>query len=147
MAGGITSSRPGAIIEGINVTPLVDIMLVLLVIFIVTAKILVVPAVPLDLPKATTSEDVQVVMAVTVPAHGPTQLNGQAMVDDEALVLQARQLLAKQSDVRAVIQADGAVAHRRVIATMDALRRAGLSKVAFATQSASEPVAPAATLP
>ncbi len=40
----------GGIISGINVTPLVDIMLVLLVIFIVTAKIIVSPAVPLDLP-------------------------------------------------------------------------------------------------
>lgn len=49
-------------ITGINVTPLVDITLVLLIIFIVTAKILVTPAVPLDLPQAARSEEVQLVL-------------------------------------------------------------------------------------
>ena len=53
--------------RGINVTPLVDITLVLLIIFIVTAKIIVTPAVPLDLPRAAHSEEVQVVFSVIVP--------------------------------------------------------------------------------
>ena len=51
---GTGSSR--GIISGINVTPLVDVTLVLLVIFIVTAKIVVTPAIPMDLPPAATSE-------------------------------------------------------------------------------------------
>jgi biopolymer transport protein TolR len=138
MAGGVTPNRPGGIIEGINVTPLVDIMLVLLVIFIVTAKILVAPAVPLDLPRATKTEDVQIVFSVSVPADGPTQVNGQPVGDDRALEARAREAVGKDLDVRAVIQADGSVPHRRVIATLDALRRAGLTKVAFGTQPADE---------
>ena len=56
--------RRGGIIEGINVTPLVDITLVLLVIFIVTAKIVVTPAVPLDLPRAAGAEELQTVLSV-----------------------------------------------------------------------------------
>jgi biopolymer transport protein ExbD len=139
VAGGATPDRPGAIIEGINVTPLVDIMLVLLVIFIVTAKILVTPAMPLELPRATRTEDVQVIFAVAVPAEGPAQVNGQPVNDDRALEAQARQALGKDPELRAVIQADGSVPHRRVMSTLDALRRAGLMKVAFATQSAEEP--------
>lgn len=135
---GVTSSRPGGIIEGINMTPLVDIMLVLLVIFIVTAKILVSPAVPLELPQATQTEQVQVVYAVTVPAEGPTLINGQAMTDNEAVEAHARQALAEDRNLQAVIQADGNVPHRRVIATLDALRRGGLVKVAFGTQPADE---------
>ena len=59
------------IIWGINVTPLVDVMLVLLVIFIVTAKIIVTPAVPLDLPHAAHGEEVQVILSVIVPVRGP----------------------------------------------------------------------------
>ena len=66
----------GGIIAGINVTPLVDVMLVLLVIFVVTAKIIVTPAVPLDLPHATHGEEVQVVLSVILPVRGPTLVNG-----------------------------------------------------------------------
>jgi biopolymer transport protein ExbD len=137
VAGGSISqgsARPGAIIEGINVTPLVDIMLVLLVIFIVTAKMLVTQAMPMDLPKATRSEEIQVVFAVNVPAQGPTTVDGVAVADDRALEARAATALAKDHDLRAVIQADGAVPHRRVVQVMDALRRAGLAKVAFGTQ-------------
>ena len=140
MAGGSISGsgRPGAIIEGINVTPLVDIMLVLLVIFIVTAKILVAPAMPLDLPKASRSDAVQVVFAVNVPVAGPTLVNGAAVAGDDELARQAAIALGKDRDLRAVIQADGGVPHRRVIAVLDALRRAGMTKVAFGTQREAE---------
>ena len=141
MAAGVTPQRPGGIIEGINMTPLVDIMLVLLVIFIVTAKLLVTPAVPLELPKATRTEEIQSIFAVTIPAAGPTLVNGQPIADDRALEAQAGQALAGDAELRAVIQADGSVPHRKVIATLDALRRAGLTKVAFGTQPEPEPAA------
>jgi biopolymer transport protein ExbD len=139
MAGGTAPSRAGGIIEGINVTPLVDIMLVLLVIFIVTAKILVLPVVPLELPQATKTDDVQVIFAVTMPVEGPVTVNGQVAADDQTLEGLAKQALARDPDLRAVIQADGGVPHRRVIHTLDRLRRAGLVKVAFATQPEAAP--------
>ena len=75
MAG--SSPQNGAPIVGINVTPLVDIVLVLLIIFIVTAKIMVAPAVPLDLPKASHSEELQVVFSVVLPARGGILVNGE----------------------------------------------------------------------
>ena len=62
MAGGATDESEDAI-TGINVTPLVDITLVLLIIFMVTAKIIVSQSVPLDLPKAASGTDVQTVFS------------------------------------------------------------------------------------
>ena len=122
------------IISGINVTPLVDITLVLLIIFIVTAKIIVTPAVPLDLPQATKTEEVQVVLSVIVPEHGPTLVNGEAMVDEGGLRRRAAEALARDADLRAVVQADGSVPHRRVIAVLDALKNAGVTRIAFGAQ-------------
>jgi biopolymer transport protein TolR len=122
---------PGGIISGINVTPLVDVMLVLLVIFIVTAKIIVTPAVPLDLPHAAHGDEVQVVLSVIVPLQGPLLINGGPVSNDATLTERARAALAGDPSLRAVIQADGAVPHRRIIHVLDLLRGAGLARVAF----------------
>ncbi len=129
MAG--SANNNDGMIVGINVTPLVDVMLVLLVIFIVTAKIVVTPAVPLDLPTASQSQETQVVFSVLIPAHGPTLVNGQSAPEDETLLSLAVQAVAEDPQVRAVISADGAVPHRRVIHTLDILKRCGISRVAF----------------
>ena len=126
-----SSQNNGGIIAGINVTPLVDITLVLLIIFIVTAKIIVTPAVPLDLPQASQSEQIQVVFSVILPATGATLVNGEPANDDATLVRLARDALANNAEVRAVINADGAVQHRRVIHTLDLIKTAGISRVAF----------------
>ena len=130
MAGSSGQEQNG-IIAGINVTPLVDVMLVLLVIFIVTAKIIVTPAVPLDLPHAAHGEEVQVVLSVVVPVQGSILVNGAAVPDDPALIDDARRALASDPELRAVIQADGAVAHRRIVHILDLLRDAGVTRVAF----------------
>ncbi|MBM4360593.1 MAG: biopolymer transporter ExbD [Deltaproteobacteria bacterium] len=137
MAG--SSHQDGGIIAGINVTPLVDITLVLLVIFIVTAKIVVTPAVPLDLPHASHGDEVQVVLSVIVPAVGATLVNGEAVPDDEALRARAREWHSKNPEIRAVINADGNVPHRRVIRTLDLLKTAGIAHVAFGIAPESRP--------
>ena len=129
MAGA--SQDDGSPIVGINVTPLVDIVLVLLIIFIVTAKIVVSPAVPLDLPRASKSEEMQVIFSVVLPAHGGTLVNGEPVPDDLALLARAQESVARDPELRAVINADGAVAHRDVIHTLDLLKRAGITRVAF----------------
>jgi biopolymer transport protein ExbD len=124
-------SNNGGLITGINVTPLVDITLVLLVIFIVTAKIIVTPAVPLDLPHAAHGDQVQVILSVILPANGPTLVNGEPANDDAALRARAKEWQKKDPEVRAVINADGAVPHRRVLHTLDVLKSAGIAHVAF----------------
>ncbi len=139
MAGGSTPPR-GGLIEGINVTPLVDITLVLLIIFMVTARLMDSPAVPLDLPQASQSEEIQTILSISLTPNGQIQVDG-APLEASALRERARQALARDPELRAVIQADGAVAHREVIAVLDQLKEAGLTRVAFGTVR-PEPVAP-----
>jgi biopolymer transport protein ExbD len=126
--GQPSGQESGGIIAGINVTPLVDVMLVLL---IVTAKIMIMPAVPLDLPHAAHGEEVQVVLSVAVPVTGSLLVDGAAVQDDAALIARARWALHDSPELRAVIQADGAVPHRRVVHILDLLRAAGVTRVAF----------------
>ncbi|HTU58717.1 MAG TPA: biopolymer transporter ExbD [Polyangiales bacterium] len=129
MGGSAKQGR--GIISGINVTPLVDVTLVLLIIFMVTAKLVVTPAVPLDLPKASQGEEVQVVFSVLLPVDGSILVNGASVPDHETLSERARAALADDPALRAVIQADGDISHRRVIAALDALKRAGVTRIAF----------------
>jgi biopolymer transport protein ExbD len=110
---------------------LVDVTLVLLIIFIVTAKLVVAPAVPLDLPKATQGEEVQVVFSVLLPVDGSILVNGASVPDHATLSERARSALADDPALRAVIQADGELSHRRVVAALDALKRAGVTRIAF----------------
>ena len=129
MGGSAKQGR--GIISGINVTPLVDVTLVLLIIFIVTAKLVVAPAVPLDLPRASQGEEVQVVFSVLLPVDGSILVNGASVPDHNTLSERARAALADDPALRAVIQADGELSHRRVIAALDALKRAGVTRIAF----------------
>jgi biopolymer transport protein ExbD len=137
--GQSARSRRGGIIEGINVTPLVDITLVLLIIFIVTAKMVVAPAVPLDLPHASQSEELQTMLSVVVPAEGAMQVDGTA-IDDAELRERAMAARSRDPQLRAVIQADRVVPHGRVMAVLDTLKAAGIVRVAFgATRPEPEP--------
>jgi biopolymer transport protein ExbD len=127
------------IISGINVTPLVDITLVLLIIFMVTAKIVMTPALPMELPRAASSEAVQVIFSVLLPADGRVLVDGAVIASDELLVEKARAAQRDDSELRAVIHADGSVPHRRVMHILDLLRGgAGISRVAFGTSATPE---------
>jgi biopolymer transport protein ExbD len=131
---GFSSSKPNAPITGINVTPLVDITLVLLIIFMVTAKLVVSRAMPMDLPRAATGGEVQQVFSVALGADGTTRVDGQPAPSDRDLLGRAREALARHPELRAVVQADGAVPHSRVMHALDVLRQAGLHRVAFGVQ-------------
>lgn len=132
MAGGTGRARSGAI-TGINVTPLVDITLVLLIVFMVTAKLIVgQKAIPVDLPKAKTGSEVQEVLSVVLIAPDGMQVNGQVVPEnDSALASLANGAVRKTPDLRAVVKADGNVPHSRVMHALDQLRVAGIAKVAF----------------
>lgn len=129
------------IISAINVTPLVDITLVLLIVFMVTAKIIVSTSLPLDLPKAAKGETVQLVFGLEVHADGALLVDGQRVADDKAVLGLARESLAKHKDLRAVIRADAKVQHGRIIRILDLLKQAGVSKIAFGvTPISAEPL-------
>jgi biopolymer transport protein TolR len=130
---GSAPQRDG-MITGINVTPLVDITLVLLVILMVTAKVIVTPSVPLDLPVASHTDSQQTVFSIVVPKSGPTLVNGQTVADDASLIAQAEAALAGDPALRAVINADGDVPHRRMVHLLDLLKKAGVNAIAFGAQ-------------
>src|SRR4051812_8082012 len=77
-------------ITGINVTPLVDITLVLLIVFMVTAKVLVSQAIPMQVPQAKTPAAVDVTIAVGVAADGSLTLDGMPMRDPATLAQAAK---------------------------------------------------------
>jgi biopolymer transport protein ExbD len=118
-------------VQGINVTPLVDITLVLLIIFMVTAKIIVQQGLPLDLPKSASGQEVQLVFGVELRSNGDILVDGKKLPNDDALLPLAKEAQAKNADLRAVIRADQTVQHGRVIHALDLLKRAGVTKIAF----------------
>lgn len=134
---GFSSNKASAPITGINVTPLVDITLVLLIIFMVTAKLVVSRAMPMDLPKAATGGELQQVFSVSLRQDGSTDVDGQPAPTDQILLDRAQSSLKAHPEVRAVVEADGEVPHRRVMHALDVLRQAGLSRIAFGVQAGS----------
>jgi biopolymer transport protein ExbD len=128
---GSASSRNGAIV-GINVTPLVDVTLVLLVIFMVTARLIVAPqAIALDLPKADTGQATNDVFSLELLRDGTTHIDGAVVTRDEQVVALAHAAVHRNRELRSVIRADGGVPHRTVIHALDLLRRGGISRVGF----------------
>jgi biopolymer transport protein ExbD len=131
MAGGARNDDED-LIAGINVTPLVDITLVLLIIFMVTAKIIVSQAIPLDLPKAASGGETQIVFAVSIDKDGHVLADKRPIASDADLRKAAADALAKNKDLRTVIQASAQVNHGTVIHVLDELRQAGIQKIGFA---------------
>lgn len=103
-----------------------------------------VKAVPLDLPKAARSGEVEMVFSVVLVADGTTQVDGQVVPSDDAILPIARSAHEKNPDLRAVIKADSSVPHGRVIHVLDELKIAGVSKIAFGVSPlpAGPPVTP-----
>ncbi len=130
----IKSSSGDEVISDINVTPLVDVVLVLLVVFLVTAKMMLGQTLPLDLPKAATGGEQQIVLAVELGAGGQTVVNGRAVADERAVGALAREALAKDPELRAVVQADAKVYHGRVVRVLDAIKSAGVARIAFGVE-------------
>jgi biopolymer transport protein ExbD len=88
-------------------------------------------ALPLDLPKAAAGGEVQYVFAVELNENGDTFANGKRIGEERAVLEMAREALAKNGDLRAIIRADAAVPHGRVLRMLDLLKQAGVSKIAF----------------
>jgi biopolymer transport protein ExbD len=116
------SSSSDESITGINVTPLVDVVLVLLVVLMVTATYLASRAIPVDLPKGKTGEATTAPLTVSLTKAGSLYVDG---VPNSEAQLREKLAEARRADpeLRAVIAADGAVAHRQVIRVIDLLRQ------------------------
>ena len=117
-------------ITGINVTPLVDITLVLLVILMVTASYVVSRAIPMELPKGATGEGTPTTLSVSIDRDGKMFLDAEPIAEP---ALRARFKSAHDADpeTRAVIAADGRTIHSNVVHVIDLLRRENITKFAI----------------
>jgi len=118
----------------INVTPFVDVMLVLLIIFMVAAPLLTV-GVPVELPKTAASAlpaDQEEPLTVTVTAEGSVQIQT-TEVPREALLGRLRAIAAERTSDRVFLRADGAVPYAQVMEVMGALNAGGFSNIGLVT--------------
>ena len=131
------SDRDDYEISGINVTPLVDIMLVLLVIFMVTATYIVKESITVELPRAVAAGQTPAqTLLLVVTKDGKTYLDGAEMVP-AALGSKIRAAAArgeKPEDMQAVIAADREALHGAVVTAIDQLRAEGITKFAIQIQ-------------
>ncbi|KHQ52596.1 MULTISPECIES: protein TolR [Mameliella] len=118
----------------INVTPFVDVMLVLLIIFMVAAPLLTV-GVPVELPKTAAQalpSDPQEPLTVTLSADGKVLIQNTEIARDE-LVNRLRAIAAERSDDRVYLRADGSVTYSDVAQIMGALNAGGFSSIGLVT--------------
>ena len=119
----------------INVTPFVDVMLVLLIVFMVTAPLLTV-GIPVDLPKVKASAltDQKDPIEVTVKLDGNVYL-GESVVEVENLIPRLNAITAQNTQARIYVRGDRVVAYGRVMEIMSLINSAGYIKVALVTQN------------
>jgi biopolymer transport protein ExbD len=128
MANG-SSSNDEAIVS-INVTPLVDVVLVLLIVLMVAATSLAAKSLSLDLPRAATGEVTDAPLAISLDQQGRLYLDG-VEVNLEELRRRTKSARAKNPELRAVIAADGSARHQSVVSILDTLRKEGVFRFAL----------------
>jgi biopolymer transport protein ExbD len=118
-------------INEINVTPFVDVVLVLLVIFMVTAPMMMKDVIGLQLPKTSASDSQSLsTLAIAVTKTGQYLLNGELLTID-SLKSRAEEALKKDSNVQAVISADIDARHGDVVRVIDTVKTAGIENFAI----------------
>jgi biopolymer transport protein ExbD len=131
--GGFDKGGAQAPMAEINMIPLIDVMLVLLVIFIITAPLLT-HAVKVDLPKASSAVNLTKPdnIQLAIDREGVVFWNGQA-VDMETWRARMKDAAALQPQPEIHLRADGEVAYRRVAQVMSDAAKVGLTRIGFVT--------------
>lgn len=129
---GTGGSDDDEMISAINVTPLVDIVLVLLIVLMVTSSYLVNKSISVELPKAATGETSTPTLSISIDVDGKLYADGE-LTDAARLQQTIRAAYAKDKEVKAIISADGRVKHAQVVSVIDMLRREKVTKFAINT--------------
>jgi len=132
MAGGsLYQDEDSAGITDINITPFVDVVLVLLVVFMVTAKLIVARGVDIDKPKAATGGEVQSTLRVSVDTAGQLYVNGDRFADDASAVARIKAIAATTSKPKAIVAGDRKAAYGGVMRAIDLVQQAGVTAIAL----------------
>ena len=134
-----SGSDSGSPMSEINVTPLVDVMLVLLIIFIITAPLMT-HSVRVELPRAASvpTEDRRLTLQVSIDGDNRVFVGSEA-VDRGELESRFREAVRRDANVEMHLKADRSTRYEIVADAMSAARRAGLSRIGFVTQPGSAP--------
>ncbi len=135
MSGTLGSGDEDDIISGINVTPLVDVTLVLLIIFMVTATYIVRETIEIDLPEAANAgETVETTLAMVIDAEGKLYLNGEPITEGglhTAIPELLTEAKAAGEKLQAILSADKEVSHGRVVHIIDVIKGLGVNRFAI----------------
>ena len=132
MAG--TTGGKGRGIVGINMTPMVDIMLVLLVIMMVSANFIVSQALKVDLPKAASGECSPPALAVvSIEANGSYGYNDEP-VDEAGLEAKLKAIYAENPEINVIVSGDTHAEHGRVVHVLDLAKTLGITRFAIAVE-------------
>ncbi len=146
--GRLERPQGSAPMSDINMTPLIDVMLVLLVIFMLTAPLMT-SKLKLDLPKADTppAPDSQTpVLALALTADGRLHLE-EADISREALAAKAEASAKANASTEVQLRADKAVSYGQVAELIGLLQKAGLNRIAFVTEGEPTPALPGTAAP
>ncbi len=133
---GRRRGRRSAAMSEINITPFVDVMLVLLIIFMVAAPLTVV-GVPIEMPKTAASAlstDREEPLTVTITADGRVMLQKTEVARDD-LIAKLKAISAERESDKVFLRADGAIAYKQVVTIMGALTAAGFTNIGLVTDS------------
>ena len=134
-------------IVDINITPFVDIVLVVLIIFMVTATYIMRQGIKVNLPNAATGETVESSsLAVTIDVAGQRFLDGEPVTESDLRTVLKQELARVErgeiTDVVCLIGADLAVAHGEVVGLIDLVKQEGVTKFALQIEPEKPPVEP-----
>lgn len=130
------SRGKAAVMSEINVTPFVDVMLVLLIIFMVAAPLLTV-GVPLELPKTAAqavSTEQEAPLTISVQQDGTISVQNTA-VPEADLIAKLTAIAAERNDNKLFLRADGKIPYERVVQVMGALNSGGFSNIVLVTDA------------
>jgi len=134
MAGGPIGGSDEEPISAINVVPLVDIILVVLIIFMVTAPLVLKPTIDINLPKASSGDaSPPSPLNIAIGANGALSLNGQ-VTEMQAITAYITKIVAEKPDTAAILQADKSVTLDRLTEIIDIVKSAGIKRVAFSIE-------------
>ena len=133
MAGGAAyqDDEPSSAITDINVTPFVDVVLVLLIIFMVTARLIVARGIEIDKPKAATGGEVQSTLRVSVDDKGHVHVNGTRFDDDAGAIARIKEVAGAMTKPKAIIAGDQRAAYGGVMRAIDLVKRSGIDAIAL----------------
>ncbi|MEK6646149.1 MAG: biopolymer transporter ExbD [Candidatus Firestonebacteria bacterium] len=127
------NSAEEKVMAEINITPLTDIALVLLVIFMVTTPLILQAGIKVKLPKSTTAEiGAEKSINVSITAEGKVYINNREIIGD--VIAQLKNALSYTSEKVIVLNADKIVPHGKVVEILDAAKKSGALKLVIATE-------------